>query len=84
MSIKTLTENFWTFYNTSKLDKAIQQFSKIEKWYEDVANRRNDSTAEEYKKVYLKSMSWAIIQAHEMKAEELKKYYGDPHEVEAQ
>ena len=79
MSIKTLTENFWVFYNTGKLDKAIQQFSKIEKFYENCADKTGSE--DEYKKAYLKSMSWAIIQAHEMKADELKKYYGDPHKA---
>ena len=73
MSIKTLTENFWIAYNTGKLDKAIQQYSKLEKFYEDCADATG--TADEMKKVYLKDMSWAIIQAHEMKAKQLKKFY---------
>lgn len=82
MSIKTRTENFWIAYNQGNLDLAIQRYSKLEQWYEEHAINDRTGTADEYKKAYLKSMSWAIIQAHEMKAEKLKKYYGDPHKEE--
>jgi len=76
MSIKTLTQNFWVFYNSSNFDKAIQQYAKLERFYEDCAIRdKNCGTPDEYKKVYLKSMSWAIIQIHKMKAEQLEKFY---------
>ena len=42
MSIKSLTENFWEAYNLGNPEKALAVVPKIEKHYENWANKLGD------------------------------------------
>jgi len=80
MSIKSLTENFWEAYNLGNPEKALAVVPKIEKHYENWANKLGHDPIEA-KQVFMKDISWAIIQAHEQIIDKLRNFYGDERAV---